>query len=93
MDADAGEYTLTTALVTTRAGGVTPLITTALVDGDASAPTCDVRTTAPNPGRATETPPDLETLPPLAPAGTYCAAALTNDVKSEPDGRSTGIIG
>jgi hypothetical protein len=73
-------------------GGVTPLITTALVDGDANAPTCDVRTTAPNPGRATETPPDLDGLPPLAPDGTYCAAALTKDVKSEPDGRSTGII-
>jgi hypothetical protein len=65
---------------------------TALVDGDANAPTCDVRMTAPNPGKATETPPDLETLPPLAPAGTYCAAALTKDVKSDPDGRKTGIM-
>ena len=73
------------------AGGVTPLMTTALVVGDANAPTCDVRTMAPNPGRATGTPPDLEALA-LRPAGTYCAAALTKDVKSDPDGRRTGII-
>jgi hypothetical protein len=72
-------------------GGVTPLMTTALVVGDANAPTCDVRTMAPNPGRATGTPPDLEGLA-LRPAGTYCAAALTKDVKSDPDGRRTGII-
>ena len=73
------------------AGGVIPLMITALVVGDANAPTCDVRTTAPNPGRATETPPDLETLA-LLPAGTYCAAALTKDVKSDPDGRRMGIV-
>ena len=72
-------------------GGVTPLMITALVVGDAKAPTCDVRTMAPNPGRATGTPPDLDTLA-LRPGGTYCAAALTNDVKSDPDGRRTGII-
>ncbi len=72
-------------------GGVIPLMITALVVGDAKAPTCDVRTTAPNPGRETGTPPDLDGLPP-PPDGTYCAAALTKDVKSDPDGRKTGII-
>jgi len=82
--------TLITAPATT-ASGVTPLMMTALVVGDANAPTCDVRTTAPNPGRATGTPPDLDALA-LRPGATYCAAALTKDVKSEPDGRRTGIV-
>ena len=72
-------------------GDVTPLITTALVVGDAKAPTREVRTTAPNPALGTETPPDLDALA-AAPAGTYCAAALTKEVKSEPDGRRTGIV-
>ena len=73
------------------AGGVIPLMITALVVGDANAPTCEVRTIAPKPGFATETPPDLDALA-AVPEGTYCAAALTKDVKSDPDGRRTGII-
>jgi hypothetical protein len=63
----------------------------ALVDGDANAPTSDVRMIAPNPGKATDTPPDLDTLA-VRPGATYCAAALTKDVKSELDGRRTGIV-
>ena len=67
------------------------MMMTALVLGDANAPTCDVRTTAPNPGNATDTPPDLDILA-VRPGAMYCAAALTNDVKSELDGRRTGIM-
>ena len=81
----AGLNAATGALATTGAGGVTPLITTAHVVGDAKAPTCDVRITAPNPGLATTTPPDLDDLAATPPEGTYCAAALTKEVKSDPD--------
>jgi hypothetical protein len=53
------------------AGGVIPLITTALVVGDDNAPTWDARTTAPSAaGAFIMPPPDLETFPP-PPDGTY----------------------
>jgi len=60
--------------------------------GVARIATRDARATAPKLGGANiAPPPDLDTLA-LVPAGTYCAAALTSEVKSDPDGLSTGII-
>jgi len=73
-------------------GGVTPLIKTADEPGEANAPTCDVRTMAPNPiGPSMAPAPDVEVFP-ARPGGTYCADAFTKEVKSELDGRKTGII-
>jgi len=60
--------------------------------GVARIATRDARATAPKLGGANIEPlPDLDTLA-VVPAGTYCAAALTNEVKSDPDGLSTGIV-
>jgi hypothetical protein len=79
-------------LITTDLGDVIPLMITALVVGDTNAPIWDALAIAPKlEGATIAPPPDLDTLA-TVPAGTYCAAALTSAVKSDPDGRRIGIF-